>query len=614
MPQTATFRGKTNLRSAQRLLASGCVLMLLVSNGFSQTRSGDGASAEPMATVALPSVNQLYSDLKLVFDLAGDEKGYKTLTETIDQFLIGVDTGKPGSMRVYSTPDGVRTVLSLPVKSEADYHKFLENLFDLDVKTAPAPKSSLASQVTKDVHNKLKSLKLDSHERVVFGLYDGFMRYEGGEVRIGETLEDVRMAGGGANVELTKGAGLTVHMDGKSQSPEKRREAFNKTREKLLSNLKKWEDETEGEFGHRKAITEQAFTDIGNLLTEAARAKIDVVISHEKKRGRIDAEMKADTGSALAKRIERIGHTPDEFAGVSKEGTAGWMQVNIPLDERRKESIQSVARHGRAAAKERIDDKTKSQNQEAKFEDLDDLIADIADDVAGLPEFNGFSRTWSNKGGALTTVGAVKVSDSAKVIEYLQKLRGKAGEGQSVKLKVASVDGVDIHQVASSRWQKDYPELFDDEGTVYLGTGEKAIWYALGARSLDHLKQAIPEAKRSSAKSENAFELQARLLPFAEAWDKIHSRRGKTGASEKVENVKEKIRKNRPKVADAAKRVSDLELSKLAVEAFQKGKDSVSKTVSGKGDTLTAVSDFDEGTLRFIGKALSQFVKENLED
>ena len=179
------------------------MLLLLVSNGFSQTRSGDGTSAEPMATVALPSVKQFYSDLKLVFDLAGDEKGYKTLTETIDQFLIGVDTGKPGSMRVYSTPDGVRTVLSLPVKSEADYHKFLENLFDLDVKTAPAPKPSLASQVTKDVQNKLKSLKLDSHERIVFGLYDGFMRYEGGDVRFGETLEDVRMAGGGANVELT---------------------------------------------------------------------------------------------------------------------------------------------------------------------------------------------------------------------------------------------------------------------------------------------------------------------------------------------------------------------------------------------------------------------------
>jgi hypothetical protein len=514
-------------------------------------------------------------------------------------------------MRVYSTPDGVRTVLSLPVKSEADYHKFLENLFDLDVKTAPAPKPSLSSQVTKDVQNKLKSLKLDSHERIVFGLFDGFMRYEGSEVRIGETLEDVQTAGGGANVELTKGAGLTVHMDGKSQSPEQRREAFSKTREKLLSNLKKWEDETEGEFGHRKAITEQALTDIGNLLTEAARARIDVVISHEKKRGRIDAEMKADAGSALAKRIERIARTPDEFAGVSKEGCVGWMEINLPLDERRQESIKTVAKHGRAAAKERIEGNAKSQKQEATFGDLDDLIADIADDVAGLPEFNGFSRTWSNSGGALTTVGAVKISDSAKVIEFLQKLKGRSGDGQSVKLKVASVAGVDIHQVADSRWHKDYPELFDEEGSVYIGTGEKAVWYALGERSLEHLKQAIPEARHGSAKAGQAGELQARLLPFAEVWDKIHSRRGKTGASE---NVKEKIRKNRPKVADAAQRVTDLELSKLAVEAFQKGKDTVSMTVVGKGDTLTAISDFDEGTLRLIGKALSQFVKENLED
>jgi hypothetical protein len=505
-------------------------------------------------------------------------------------------------------------VLSLPIKSEADYHKFLENLFDLDVKTAPAPKPALASQVTKDVHNKMKSLKLDSHERIVFGLFDGFMRYEGGEVRIGETLDDVRMAGGGSNIELTKGAGLTVHMDGKSQSPEQRREAFKKTREKLLSNLKKWQDETEGAFGHRKAITEQALTDIGNLLSEAARARIDVVVSHEKKRGRIDAEMKADAGSALAKRIERIGRTPDEFAGVSREGCVGWMEINLPLDERRQESIRTVAKHGRAAAKEQIEDKSTSQKRGSNFEDLNDLIADIADDVAGMPEFNGFSRTWSNRSGTLTTVGAVKISDSAKVIEFLQKLKGRSGEGQSVKLKVASVAGVDIHQAADSRWQKDYPELFDEEGSIYIGTGEKAVWYALGERSLDHLKQTISEARHGAAKAGQAGELQARLLPFAEVWDKIRARRSKTASSENVEKAKEKIRKNRPQVADAAKRVSDLELSKLAVEAFQKGKDTVSKTVVGKGDTLTATSDFDEGTLRFIGKALSQFVKENLED
>src|SRR5260370_593646 len=307
-------------------------------------------------------------------------------------------------------PSGGRHVLSLPVKRGADYHKFLENLFDLDIKTAPPPKSSLASQVTKDVQSKLKSLKLDSQERIVFGLYDGFMRFDGGEVHFGETLEDVRMAKGSADAELTKGAGLTVHMDGKSQNPEQRREAFRKTREKLLSNLKKWEDETDREFGHRQAITEQVLTDIGNLLAEAARARIDVIVSHEKKRGRIEAEMKGDEGSALAKRIERIGRTPDEFAGVSKEGCVAWSEINMPLDERRQESIRTVAKHGRAAAKERIEDNAKSQKREATFEDLDDLIADIADDVAGLPEFNGFSRTWSNKGGTLTTVGAVQIS------------------------------------------------------------------------------------------------------------------------------------------------------------------------------------------------------------
>ena len=37
-------------------------------------------------------------------------------------------------------------------------------------------------------------------------------------------------------------------------------------------------------------------------------------------------------------------------------------------------------------------------------------------------------------------------------------------------------------------------------------------------------------------------------------------------------------------------------------------------TLSSKKDTLSLTGEFDEGTLRFVGKALSQFVKDNLED
>jgi hypothetical protein len=141
------------------------------------------------------------------------------------------------------------------------------------------------------------------------------------------------------------------------------------------------------------------------------------------------------------------------------------------------------------------------------------------------------------------------------------------------------------------------------------------------------MKQAISEAKAGDDNpAPGAFE--ARLLPFAEVWNRIHSRspsgghtakaeksRGKTETTkEKTTDKADKSGEKHPNAAKAASTVRDLHLSKLAVQAFEKGHDTVSGALSGKGDTFTITGEFEEGTLRFVGKALSQFVKDNLED
>ena len=586
----------TELKSSRprNALVSACILLLLVSNAWCQSkarsepkagsaakaraesRAESGASHEtvdaPLISVDLPNIDHFYSDLKLLFDLAGDQKGLKTLKDTINEFLVGVETGKSGGVRVYSMDDGLRTVASLPIKSEADFKKFLENLYDLDVKTAPPPKPALASQVPKKVQADLKSLKLDSHERLVFGLYEGVLKYETGEVLIGDTLESVRLAKAGSPAELAKGVSLSVRFDGTLLTPEQRREALKKTRGRLLQNVKKWESETDAEFGHRKAMIEQALTDVGNFLADASQSRLNWVTSHEKKQAHVDIETTADAGSPLAKRIERIGQTPDAFAGISKEGCVAWAAINLPLDEQRQESIKTVSKHSHAAAKERIESDARNPSRRAQLTDLDDLISSIADDVAAMPEFNGCLRTWSNKAGTLTSVGAVRVSDTTRVMEFLQKLKGHSHEGETVKLKVASEAGVDIHQVTNAQWQKDYPELFDDEGSVYVGTSDKAVWYALGEQGLERLKQAISEAGHGAAKS-GPGEFRASLLPLAEVWNKIQSRQSPSTGKAKVkkEKVKEAVQEKHPKAAQAASVVRDLDLSKLAVEAFPEG-------------------------------------------
>ncbi|HLJ09999.1 MAG TPA: hypothetical protein VKU82_02360, partial [Planctomycetaceae bacterium] len=282
------------------------------------------------------------------------------------------------------------------------------------------------------------------------------------------------------------------------------------------------------------------------------------------------------------------------------------------LDERRKESIKTVAHHARGGVKGAVAENVSSEETKSSLSDLTDLFADIADDVAGTPEFNGFFRTWSSGHAGLTTVGGVKVSDPTKVIEFLQKQKGKNREGHEVRLKVSSAGGVDIHQMRAAQWHQDTPELFDQEGSVYVGTGERTVWYALGEQALDKLKQAIQESTAKGAQSSPA-ELHAKLLPLAEVWDKIRTRH--PDLPENVQKAAQSESKDtRSKAARAASTVHDLKLSKLAVEAFQKGHDTFSAKLSRQGEGLELVGDVDEGLLRFAGLALSKFTKDNLSD
>ena len=104
------------MTTLQRVLGGACLLLWLAANGWCQTKApaqkapaqkDAGQKADSaVVTIALPSADQFYGDLKLLFDLAKDEKGFKTLKETIDEFLVGIESDKSRGQRPISPDDG----------------------------------------------------------------------------------------------------------------------------------------------------------------------------------------------------------------------------------------------------------------------------------------------------------------------------------------------------------------------------------------------------------------------------------------------------------------------------------------------------------------------------
>ncbi len=84
---------------------------------------------------------------------------------------------------------GLQPVASLPVATDTDFRKFLRALSDIDVKTAPT-----TERVPASIRSKLETLKLQPNERLIYSLYDGFLRFAGGYVHLGQDLQVVRLS------------------------------------------------------------------------------------------------------------------------------------------------------------------------------------------------------------------------------------------------------------------------------------------------------------------------------------------------------------------------------------------------------------------------------------
>ena len=565
----------------------------------------------PVLTVDLSSVNKAYADAKFVFDLVGDQKGYQTFKETIDVYLAGVNTGTSCDLRIFATPEGLATVGSLPIASDGDFKKFVRNLWDIDVKTAPPPEPRLIRQVPAAIRSQVSSLKLQPNERLIFGMRDGFVRYEKGRAYIAETLDAVRYADSAPDGAGAEEATLALRVDGRAAAVEQRRAAFEKSREQVLSRMKKNEEESDAEFAFRRTLVSYQLAKFGLIFSESSQARITWTTSHSKKRSDIDAEIVPAKGTSLEKNLQQVGQLPDAFAGVSKKDTVLSSMINMPVNGALAESFKTVVKQGQEVAQARIDNSSNIESgQKETDRDIAKLIFDVMDDVSSLPVFNGFLRIWLNNDGTLTTVAATRVSDGLKLDEAIQKIGGREKVGK--KRGRGSEAEVEICKVTAHQWHQDYQELFDKDGSVYIGASKNAVWYAAGENALQRLEQSIEEAGDASATAQdNVFEMEAEMRPLAEVWSRIHSRLAKGGAQTVAEKGKAG---EKPQAARAASVIASLNLPKLATEAYRGGHDVVALSLKRHDDREVLAAHFDEGTLRFIGQALSQFVKDNLQD
>jgi len=551
----------------QRQSSSSPPVVLVAQKTARTTRPTTGAKlTKPSVTVLLSSTDDVLADLKYVFNLAKSERSFQTLTDTLDVFLTGIDREKPIGVRSYLVNGTLAHITSLPVRTERDLKDFLENASSLDVKSRAVPGNRNLYQLSK--------------------LLEAFLRYDpqSHQAYIGEKREYVQSVKAAPQADLLKGYDVAAVIENDAADQESRREAFGKIRKETLGGLKKKATEKQSTFDIRKLAAEHQFDELERFFVESANITLGWTTSVKDKTASLNIDLRALPETSLAESVDLLGTSPDQFAGISSEGTVLSGSVNFPIDSMRKGHLKESTQLSRKTAHDRIDDdKDLSADQKTIDREVSDLAFDIVDSVADLGVFNGFIRVSPPEKGLLCAVGAIKLPSEEKVLAILDKLAKRGGKTE-VKRDVDSEGDVKIHALTLPELHEKFPEIVPDNGVVYVGTSKSAAWLASGHQALDRLKEAIKTAKTDDSKNTVGLDLTVKFRPFIEILDK---------------------RGDGPKEAK--------ELRKMALEAFQNGTDIMHVKLERVEKDAKVHVQFHEDLIRFAGKVMAKFVSESLE-
>jgi hypothetical protein len=532
--------------------------------------AASGKLPAPTVTILLKSAGEGFADIGHMFKLANSEPQAKTLTETLDLFLVGVTRDKPISVQGFLAGTDMKYLLGLPVADAKKLKDFLKNIDDLDLSNKPVV----------GVPNLFEIKGLI--EAGAFLRYDAALAYG----LVGEWREEVFAYKALPDASLLGSNDVAVLIDSTKEQSAERKKAFDRLRKEGIDALKRGADETQAAFDVRKKAATHQFDEIERYFVESERIRIGWTTDVPKNRVAVDIDLSPLDGTPLAESVALIGKSPNRFAKVPTEGAVVVVDANFPLDEMHKTQLLEQVPLTVAAIDEQADKSEKlSAAEKQSSKELSSLGGRVAAGLSKVGVVNGCLRVYPGDGGKFVSVAGGRIEDGGVFTEFLKKAAERLGGGDSLAMDVDSEGDVKIHKISLASYQKDYSELLAADGSVFVGVGADQVWVGSGEGALARLKEAIKTANSGDVPESNvALSISGNLLPWAKILD----------------------RRVDPKLGDPA-------LRKMAIEAFSAGGDTWSLKLWREEKKAKVAVQLNEGVLRFGGKVGAKFVKESLE-
>ena len=522
-------------------------------------------------------VDRLYADIDYIFGLANEPKELKNLKDTLDVFFIGnvkkpaMDTKRPTVFRVYVRKGKFNTVLFAPTAGAVP---FRDNIRALGVKTR----------------------NLGTGWFAVAGLFNGFLK-EGGNISIiaedradAVPLEGVMPVGDlvAFNKKINpQDYDFYVSIENAADQLKDREAAIDELRKQVIPGLKASKTETPARFLLRTLTIDQQITELKQIYSEAATITSFIDLTPKNKTFISTTELTCLPDTDLLKTVESLAAEPSYFANIPRNETEPLSAlINLKVDTVRQKHVKAFLDLARPIFHTEVKDADTISAKTKEYTDISiDIIVDVLQKGAADGIFDSFMNIHANAGGLHTMVGGTRV-DGAIVKAGLEKLKAAA----KVELDTAKIGDVDLHKITLPADMTELHEIYGKDLVLLIGTSPKAVWYALGEKAEDKLKEAIEKvAQPAPATDHVVIHVHGKALLVMQQLD-AHRSKHKKG---------------------------DADIRKQAIEIFKKGGDDFDlkvEKVGEKHEKLKSTLTLHEGILHYFGKVVAKFVKENLQN
>jgi hypothetical protein len=446
-------------------------------------------AVEPVAVVAIASVDEVLGDIAWLTESAGQGDFGKMVALLSGGYTVGMDKKRPLGLIVTIENDEAKALGFLPVRN---LDALLAGLEDQVGKPEDAGDGILEVGGARGNPVYVKEVEGWAYVAQTANALANLPPIDPAAV-VGDLTQDytmaVRVNVGNIPAEMKKVAVAQMKMQVERQLAEQAEE----------------QSEQERELSERS--TRAMLKQVTSMIEETDQFTLGFEIDAQAGQTYLDTVVTAREGTSLAEQWAQLADLKSSHAGFLAPGAAVNLHAVSQLTEEQITFYQDMAKSARENALQEIENDEDIETEEARqlARDVINALFDVGEKTIAAGKIDGGASLFLTPEGKLNFVAGGTVQDAAQLDETFKKLveaSKNEPKAPQVKFNAAKHGNIQFHTMKLAIPEKeDARDLFGENLDVAVGFGPRSLYFAVGPAGLEEAQKIIDasQAKESEA-------------------------------------------------------------------------------------------------------------------